>query len=84
MDSGENTATIDELLDHTEDVLSRPRDRSRTALLHKDLPALADAGLIDYDRRSGTVRYYGHSLAEQVLIAAEAASSLTYRPSSDG
>lgn len=83
-DATDGTATIDELLDHTVDRLSRPRDRCRVALLHKDLPVLADAGLIDYDERSETVRYHGRPFPEELLAAAESVSSMDYRPSSSG
>lgn len=36
-------------------------------LYHKHLPKLADAGIIDNDTRSGTVRYLGDETAERVL-----------------
>lgn len=32
-------------------------DRTLYAFCHDDLPRLADAGLVEYDRRRGTVRY---------------------------
>lgn len=42
-------------------------DHVRVALHHRDLPNLDDAGLIDYDARSNTVRYRGDSTAEDLL-----------------
>ena len=39
----------------------------RIALHHQDLPSLDDAGLIDYDPRSSTVRYRGDSTTEDLL-----------------
>lgn len=42
-------------------------DRILTALYHWHLPKLADAGLIEYDTRSKTVRYYGDHSVEPLL-----------------
>lgn len=41
------------------------RQQLRTELQHTHLPKLADAGVIEHDRRSETIRYWTHpSLAE--------------------
>ena len=34
--------------------------RVASDLYHAHLPQLSDAGLLDYDERTGTVRYWGH------------------------
>lgn len=45
-----------------------PEDENRAAkhLHHIALPKLADAGLVDYDARTKTVRYRGHPRLEKV------------------
>ena len=57
-------ASVDELADHLADedgdAAVSADDRFETpelALVHSDLPALRDAGVIEYDPRNGTVRY---------------------------
>ena len=40
-------------------------DRVAIRLHHSSLPKLADAGIVDYDARSHTVRYRSHSLVEE-------------------
>lgn len=42
-------------------------DRVTTALLHRTLPRLMDAGVVDFDARSDTVRYHGSELADGFL-----------------
>lgn len=42
-------------------------DRIRVLLHHKHLPKLADASGIDFDPRSGMVRYHGNEFVEAVL-----------------
>lgn len=76
-DSREQTATLDGLAGyvtrHDETDVST-QERARVLLHHTDLPKLADAGLIDYDTRSWTVRYWG---APTGVEAAEWTSFLT-------
>jgi DNA-binding transcriptional ArsR family regulator len=45
------------------------RDRVRIALYHKTLPRLADAGVVDFDRRADVVRYRAHEPVEAILDA---------------
>jgi hypothetical protein len=43
------------------------RDRTLIALQHRTLPRLDGAGVIDFDRRTDTVRYHGNELVEELL-----------------
>lgn len=72
--SAAQTASLDDLAEYVvtrqSDALSREQVRLR--LHHAELPKLADAGLIDYDVRSATVRYRERDTAEvwDALVAA--------------
>lgn len=46
------------------------RERVRIGLFHNHLPRLADAGVLEYDQRSETVRYWGDSQLETLLKVA--------------
>jgi hypothetical protein len=46
------------------------RERVTIGLLHNHLPRLADAGMLEYDQRSETVRYWGDSRLETLLETA--------------
>ncbi|WP_231188993.1 hypothetical protein [Haladaptatus sp. DYF46] len=46
------------------------RERVRIGLFHNHLPRLADAGVLEYDQRSETVRYWGDSRLETLLKVA--------------
>ncbi|MFC7213181.1 hypothetical protein ACFQO4_03690 [Saliphagus sp. GCM10025334] len=65
-DAPEDHATVDDIAtafarrDHADETQVAIR------LHHAALPKLDDAGLVDYDRRTKTVRYHGHSQLEQV------------------
>lgn len=51
----------------------RPAERRKQVtigLLHNHLPKLADAGVLEYDQRSETVRYWGGSRLATILEAA--------------
>lgn len=50
------------------------REGARIRLHHVALPQLADAGMIDYDPRSETVRYYGGPALEALLDSIETES----------
>ncbi len=43
------------------------KDETVVRLHHSTLPRLADAGLIEYDSRSSTVRYHGDQDIEELL-----------------
>lgn len=66
----DGTATVDELVDH----LVRKRaertgespdpERVETALHHVHIPKLADSGVVEFDDRSGEIRYWGEDRLE--------------------
>ena len=57
----EDAATVDGLTTVVAGEHAVDRDEAAIALHHTALPKLDAAGIADYDVRSGTVRYYGHS-----------------------
>jgi hypothetical protein len=62
-------ASVEDLADHL--LVRNPdadgRDRTLIALQHRTLPRLDGAGVIDFDRRTDTVRYHGNELVEELL-----------------
>lgn len=65
----DDLATVEDLTDYilAHDCEADDSRHVRIALHHQDLPNLDDAGLIDYDARSNTVRYRGDSTTEGLL-----------------
>lgn len=69
----DGVAEYDELVDHvlagTSTDAAEPDARKRIAadLHHRHLPKLADSDLIEYDRRSETVRYRGAEAVPELL-----------------
>ncbi|MFC4988441.1 DUF7344 domain-containing protein [Saliphagus infecundisoli] len=67
----DGVATVDDLVEHVsrlEDGPGEPgRASVRAALEHVHLPKLADAGVIEHDARSGTVRYWRQPSIEEWL-----------------
>lgn len=59
-----NAVCVEDLVEILAD---RDTDRERLALdlHHRHLPKLADAGIIEYDSRSNTVRYWGQPTVEK-------------------
>lgn len=55
------------VLSHSEESGRSNPDRVAIRLAHATLPKLADAGVVDYDRRHHTVRYRGHQQMEPYL-----------------
>lgn len=60
-----------DLVDHLVEPESAPdagvRERIRIQLHHCQLPRLADAGLLEYDSRTGHIQYHGNETAEGVM-----------------
>ncbi|MBX0296700.1 DUF7344 domain-containing protein [Haloarcula nitratireducens] len=67
-DADSQTATVDDLVSHLAGrVPTVNEDDLEIKLTHVHLPKLAGVGWLDYDRRTETVRYYGHDHAERWL-----------------
>lgn len=66
---GEVTASYEELLEGVLSTDGPPDSRAgaEIKLHHMDLPALENAQLVEYDERSGTVRYIENPLVEELL-----------------
>lgn len=65
-------ATFDDLVDHVATQRRRRSDtfdtlRIEAKLHHVHLPRLSESGVIDYDSRSGDVRYWGDERLETCL-----------------
>jgi hypothetical protein len=61
-----NCANFDDLIEYlvssdleSEATSAEHRKRITIGLLHNHLPRLADAGVLEYDQRSETIRYWG-------------------------
>lgn len=61
----DGAVAVEELADAIAD--DAAREQVVASLHHQHLPKLADAGLVDYDGRSGDVRYEGGDLIESWL-----------------
>lgn len=75
MQASTNHASLDELVNHLGTDTATGSDlgpeRVRIRLHHCDLPKLADHGVIDYDPRSGDVRYHPNDRIEALLECLE-------------
>ncbi|WP_435156272.1 DUF7344 domain-containing protein [Haladaptatus sp. DFWS20] len=67
-------ASFDDLVEYLvssgpkrEATLAERREQVAIGLLHNHLPRLADAGVLEYDQRSETVRYWADSRLESML-----------------
>jgi hypothetical protein len=70
----DGTVTFDDLVDQllrdgtvTGDDQLRDREQLAVQLQHTHLPKLADHGVVEYERRSGAVRYRPSEPVERVL-----------------
>lgn len=67
-DSHGMTTTVEELVAHLdEQVPDYDREELATVLLHNHLPKLQSREWLEFERRSESIRYYGHDSAEQLL-----------------
>lgn len=75
LDSSDGVTELDDLADQLQrweraaddEVPDDHGVRIATALHHVDLPKLSDAGIVDFDPRSGAVRYHADDSHEAVL-----------------
>lgn len=62
-------ALIDCVGDHTRTQISSSQRRNISAeIVHVHLPLLEEAGLVEYDKRSKSIRYYPHPVLEKWLV----------------
>lgn len=72
-DVADGVASVDEVADHVvtlEGGSTEPEDHRRsvlTSLEHTHLPKLEDASVLEYDPRSGTIRYWGQPSLDEWL-----------------
>ena len=66
-DAPEAVAVVEDLSAAFARTHDAARNRAALQLHHTALPKLSGVGVVDYDARSRTVRYYGHSQLEDVL-----------------
>lgn len=64
-------ATVDELAAAVSDRQGESRREIAIRLHHATLPKLAEAGLIDYDARSTTARYWGIEQGDRLTAETE-------------
>lgn|GEM_PF-1880349 len=62
-------APLDDVVSHLQKQEQTPDDRKKiaTALRHRHLPRLNSTDMLEFDWRSGTVRYHGDELVEALL-----------------
>lgn len=80
MDRADTPTTVDDLTDHLVrkregERQSMDRDRILATLHHKHLPMLDDYGLIEFDPRTGLVRYRPNERVEEWLARVRAEES---------
>lgn len=65
----DGVASVEDIADHllVQDPDADDRERTLVALQHRTLPRLNEAGIVDFDRRTDTVRYRGNELVEELL-----------------
>lgn len=59
--------TVGELAAIVSEETGTPTAEAACSLRHADLPALSEAGVVEYDPRSATVRYERNDLVEDLL-----------------
>ena len=63
----QHSEVVDHLIRWNSDLGAADRDPLQARLHHVVLPKLADAGLLDYDTRSKTIRYRGDSCLDEYI-----------------
>lgn len=62
-----STASLDAVVAHIDNRVPRDREELTTALVHRHLPKLATEGWLEFDQRSGEIRYHGNDRAPRLL-----------------
>lgn len=70
-DTSGEVASLDDLANRIADGNGMETERVVAQLHHSVLPKLVDTGLIEYDIRSGDIRYHGHRFVEKCLDLAD-------------
>jgi len=71
--ASDGVSELEDVVDHVMDLEAKAGESTHqrrtvvTALEHNHLPQLAETGVIDYDRRSGTIRYYDYPILEELV-----------------
>jgi hypothetical protein len=60
-DSSKHTAALTDIINTLEAETQEEREQLSIHLHHSALPQLAEVGYLEYDQRSGMVRYHGHA-----------------------
>lgn len=68
-EKGEGVISLDDLADEiiADDLEFDDIDKVRLILHHRDVPKLAEAQLLEYDSRNGTIRYRGETKVEGLI-----------------
>lgn len=66
-DSEDDTVELDRVATHLATGRDITPEQVTIALLHVHLPKLQAVGFIEYDERSGTIRYLNHEFSERML-----------------
>lgn len=69
-------ATMDDLIDHFVQQGDCTRETAMIRLHHVHLPMLEDCGILTYEARSETVRYWGHEEVERRLELCNSVSDM--------
>ena len=71
-----DTVQINQVSNHLATTQDITTERAKMKLLHFHLPKLQEFGFIDYDTRSGTIRYQKHESMEEILDSELLSSSV--------
>lgn len=66
-DADDGVATVQELANEIDLQKDGGSEVTPVELVHSDLPRLEDAGVVEFDQRSRTVRYQGSTELERLL-----------------
>ncbi|QLG28343.1 hypothetical protein HUG10_12650 [Halorarum halophilum] len=73
-DSSESVSSLEDIADELCEEDQSEADRIAVQLHHSILPRLADSGVVNYDTKTNTAQYRGHSELEAMLDGIQHAS----------